>query len=114
MRKVCYRASTLGLTTGLLDADALPDALEFIINDKKPMKILDIYSDERRKVFQTFVDPVSTWNKLRMANDPETAHEAWMLRAASNPSPEFMAQLSRPYFDFWRTDMGKLVASKGL
>ncbi|KAE8308638.1 hypothetical protein BDV41DRAFT_591826 [Aspergillus transmontanensis] len=57
----------MGLTTGLIDSEALADALEFIIHDGKPISILDTYSDEHRRVFQTFVDPTSTQNKLRCA-----------------------------------------------
>ncbi|KAE8139523.1 hypothetical protein BDV38DRAFT_291238 [Aspergillus pseudotamarii] len=57
----------MGLTTGLIDSEALADALELIIHEGKPISILDTYSDERRRVFQTFVDPTSTQNKLRCA-----------------------------------------------
>ncbi|PYI00059.1 FAD binding domain protein [Aspergillus ellipticus CBS 707.79] len=103
----------LGLTTGLLDAEALADTLAFIINDDNPLDVLDLYSDQRRKVFQTFVDPISSQNTLRVANDPETATEDWFLRAMIDRSPEFMAEMGQPYFYFWRTDMSKLVASKG-
>ncbi|KAE8364851.1 FAD/NAD(P)-binding domain-containing protein [Aspergillus caelatus] len=104
----------LGLTTGLLDADAAADTLDLIINQKKPMDLLDLYSDERRRAFQTFVDPLSTQNKLRCANDPETAIDDWFLRALINKTPEIMEAFSRPFFDVWPTDMRKLTASKGL
>jgi 2-polyprenyl-6-methoxyphenol hydroxylase-like FAD-dependent oxidoreductase len=36
----------MGLTTGILDADALADALELIIHEGKPISVLDVYSDE--------------------------------------------------------------------
>ncbi|KAL6233732.1 hypothetical protein BDW75DRAFT_251828 [Aspergillus navahoensis] len=103
----------LGLTTGLLDADALADALDMIINEKKSIDLLDIYSDERRRVFQNFVDPMSSQNKLRCANEPETATEDWLLRAMIKKTPEIIEAFGRPFFDFWPTDMRKLVASRG-
>ncbi|CRG87549.1 3-(3-hydroxy-phenyl)propionate/3-hydroxycinnamic acid hydroxylase [Talaromyces islandicus] len=80
----------LGLTTGLLDADALADALDLIINEDKPVDILDLYSDERTRVFQTFVDPMSSHNMLRCANDPETATQDWFLRALINKTPDIL------------------------
>ncbi|KAL1884609.1 hypothetical protein Plec18167_002199 [Paecilomyces lecythidis] len=100
----------LGLTSGLLDADALADTLDLIINEGKPMDLLDVYSDARRKAFQTFVDPVSTQNKLRCANDPETATEDWFLRSMINPNPEESEEFNKMFFDVWRTDMRKLIS----
>ena len=78
------------------------------------MDLLDLYSDERRRAFQTFVDPMSTQNKLRCANDPETAIDDWFLRALINKTPEIREAFSRPFFDVWPTDMKKLTASRGL
>ena len=99
----------MGLCTGLIDADALSDALELIIKEGKPLTLLDFYSDERRKVFQTFVDPISSQNKLRCANDPETAMEGWFLRAVSKASPADLIKLGAPFFEAWRTDMRTFV-----
>lgn len=50
----------MGLNTSILDASALADALEMVILEAKTDALLDVYSDERRKVFQTFVDPTTT------------------------------------------------------
>lgn len=100
----------MGLSSGLLDADALADTLDLIINEGKPMDLLDVYSDARRKAFQTFVDPVSTQNKLRCANDPETATEDWFLRSMINPNPEELEEFNKSFFDVWRTDMRKLIS----
>jgi hypothetical protein len=96
-----------------LDADALADALDMIINERKSIDLLDIYSDERRRVFQNFVDPMSSQNKLRCANEPETATEDWLLRAMIKKTSEIIEAFGRPFFDFWPTDMRKLVASRG-
>ncbi|KAE8382503.1 FAD/NAD(P)-binding domain-containing protein [Aspergillus bertholletiae] len=103
----------LGLTTGLLDADAAADALDLIINEKKPMDLLDLYSDERRRAFQTFVDPLSTQNKLRCASDPDTVGNDWFLRGLVNKTPEILESFARPFFEIWPTDMRKLAASRG-
>lgn len=76
-----------------------------------PSAVLDAYSDERRKVFQFFVDPTSTQNKLRVhSNPPETAaQDDWLLRLLQNPTPQQLMELSRPYFETWRTDMRKVM-----
>jgi hypothetical protein len=79
--------------------------LDLIINEGRPLKTLEIYSDARRKAFQTFVNPISTENKLRIANDPDNAVEDWFLRAMLKPTPEIMEEFSRPYLSIWRTDM---------
>jgi len=83
------------------------------MNEGKPLDLLDIYSIERRKVFPTFVDPMSSHNKLRCANDPESASEDWFLRALINKVPEVMEEFGRPFFDVWPTDMRKLVEARG-
>lgn len=103
----------MGLTTGLLDADSLADTLDLILNEDKPLDLLDIYSDERRRAFQTFVDPLSSQMKLRCANDPESAREDWFLRALINKTPEVMEAFGKPFFDVWPTDMKKLSAARG-
>ncbi|KIW98434.1 uncharacterized protein Z519_00094 [Cladophialophora bantiana CBS 173.52] len=57
----------LGLNTGMLDAEACAEALIMILKDSfPPARTLNTYSDSRRKVFQFFVDPTSTQNKLRV------------------------------------------------
>ncbi|KUL84860.1 hypothetical protein ZTR_08256 [Talaromyces verruculosus] len=80
----------LGLTTGLLDADAVADTLIMIMNEDKPVDLLNVYSDERKRVFQTFVDPMSSQNKLRCASEAEIATEDWFLRAVVKKTPEIL------------------------
>jgi 2-polyprenyl-6-methoxyphenol hydroxylase-like FAD-dependent oxidoreductase len=65
----------MGLSTGLIDSETLSDVLEMIILKGKSDALLDVYSNERVKAFQMFVDPQSTQHKLRVQSDPETAHE---------------------------------------
>jgi 2-polyprenyl-6-methoxyphenol hydroxylase-like FAD-dependent oxidoreductase len=97
----------MGLNTGLLDADALAETLIMVLAEGKPLELLDIYSDERRKVFQLFVDPVSTQNKLRVQNnDQEVAtRDDWYFRLMANPSKEALMELATPYFETWKTDI---------
>ena len=97
----------LGLNTGLLDADAVAETLIMILNEGRSDDILDVYSDERRKVFQFFVDPTSTQNKLRVHNnsvDNAVAND-WYFRTLQNPTAEQIENLSKPYFEVWRTNM---------
>jgi 2-polyprenyl-6-methoxyphenol hydroxylase-like FAD-dependent oxidoreductase len=101
----------MGLTTGILDSEAIADALELIIHEGKPLGTLDTYSDERRMVFQTFVDPVSTQNKLRCASDVETAQEDWYIRQMAKATPEMTKQGTKPFFGVWRTNMRQSTLS---
>lgn len=106
----------MGLNTGILDADALAETLIMILNESKPDSLLDIYSDERRKVFQRFVDPVSTYNKLRLHTvDAETANQDdWFYRLMQNPSRDLMKEMNKPFYEMWPTDMRKLAHQAGL
>lgn len=56
----------LVLNTGLLDADALAETLIIIPKGNKPDELFNLYFDERCKVFQYFVNPTTTDNKLRL------------------------------------------------
>ncbi|KAK8043189.1 hypothetical protein PG994_013672 [Apiospora phragmitis] len=106
----------LSLNTGILDASALADALEMILNEGRSEELLNIYSQERSKVFQKFVDPTNTYNKLRLhATDPETAaEEDWYFKALNSKDPAVAQEMAAPYFDTWPTDMRKLAAKRGL
>jgi 2-polyprenyl-6-methoxyphenol hydroxylase-like FAD-dependent oxidoreductase len=101
----------MGLNTGLLDADAVAETLIMIINEHRPLSLMDVYSDERRKVFQSLVDPMSSQNKTRLQhNTPESARkDDWYFRTLQNLSPETAHELARPFAELWRTDMRKLV-----
>lgn len=106
----------LGLNTGMLDADALAESLIMVLGEGHSDQVLDVYSDERRKVFQYFVDPTSTQNKLRIHNHaPEVAAQRdWYFRTLRNPTPGKMTALMQPYFKAWRTDMRQAVREEGL
>lgn len=100
----------LGLTTGLLDAESLADALDFVINHDKPLSVLQTWSDSRRKAFSTVTNPISTKNKQRCSDqDPDTAaQEDPFLRAIVEQDEEKLAGIAHE-FDNWRTNMSELV-----
>jgi hypothetical protein len=95
----------------MLDADALAEALIMVLKENYPTSLLDIYSDERRKVFQFFVDPTSTQNKLRVHSNPEdrAVQDDWFFRQLQNPTPKQLKEMARPYFETWRTNIRKLA-----
>lgn len=95
----------MGLTSGILDADALADTLLLILNEQQPLSLLQTYSDERRKVFQTFIDPTSTYNKLRLQCTPEVAEYDWFIRSFKRPTQPAMDEFFAPFVTTWRTNM---------
>jgi 3-(3-hydroxy-phenyl)propionate hydroxylase len=52
----------LGLSGGVLDAEHLATALISVIKDSAPVKVLDDYAVDRRKVFLEFTSPTATAN----------------------------------------------------
>jgi 2-polyprenyl-6-methoxyphenol hydroxylase-like FAD-dependent oxidoreductase len=102
----------LGLNTGFYDSIALSDALQMIIKQGKPADhVLQIYSDERRKVVQEFVDPTSTSNKLRLhaINIDTAAQDDWFFRALQDYSSKDFARYWQRVDQLWPTDMKALV-----
>lgn len=95
----------MGASTGLLDADALAEALIMIIYDGAPISILEKYSDERRKVFQMFVDPTTKYNKLRLQCESKDAAKDWFIKSMKDPSPEELINFFAPFVTTWRTNM---------
>ncbi|KAJ5768907.1 hypothetical protein N7520_003466 [Penicillium odoratum] len=105
----------MGLNTGILDGDALAEALIMILNEGRSDDILTSYSDARRKVFQYFVDPTTTANKLRLHLPSETAAEDDdYLRSLQSLTPEALEKGAKPYFETWRTDIRAVAKEAGL
>lgn len=95
---------------------ALSDALKMIILEGKQAEpVLQMYSDERRKVVQDFVDPTSTYNKLRLHSiNIETAQQDdWFFRCLQNYSSEDFSRYLRRFENIWPTDMRALVNTSG-
>lgn len=52
----------MGLSNCILSGDALAEAVMMIIHEGKPVdRMLKLYSDERRQVFQLLIDPTTSW-----------------------------------------------------
>ncbi|OAP60540.1 hypothetical protein AYL99_05542 [Fonsecaea erecta] len=78
----------LGLSTGLLDADSLADALTYVLGQGISDSILRRWADARRDVFLKLVNPISSANKLRChdtdPDDPDSDPFFQMLRKKDN------------------------------
>jgi 2-polyprenyl-6-methoxyphenol hydroxylase-like FAD-dependent oxidoreductase len=62
----------LGLTSGLLDAAHLGDALSAVVLGDAPDEALDEYAAERRRIFWEVTSPTASENKRRLAErDPQ-------------------------------------------
>ncbi len=96
----------MGLTTGILDAEALSDALIMVLKEGAPGQVLDLYANLRRQVFGFFVDPMSTQNKARVESTPEELErEDGFVQMLNTVTPEEYARQQKYYSDQWRTDI---------
>ena len=69
---VCNPFGGLGLTSGLLDANLLGDALPAVIKRAAADDLLDRYAQERQRVFREVTGPTAAENKRRLQeSDPE-------------------------------------------
>lgn len=69
---VCNPYGGLGLTSGLLDADLLGDALPAVIKRAADDDLLDRYAAERQRIFREVTGPTAAENKRRLKEtDPE-------------------------------------------
>jgi hypothetical protein len=102
----------------MLDADALSTILTLILlhpeNYPNPSLLLNLYSDLRRRVFQEFIDPTSTANKLRThayEDGMEAREHDWLVRELTaiergeGNVRERVGRLMKPYFEGWRSDI---------
>lgn len=68
----CNPCGGLGLTGGVIDSDALSDALGAVIHGRVGENVLDFYSAERRRVFLEVTSPMSAnFKRLLSEKDPE-------------------------------------------
>jgi 2-polyprenyl-6-methoxyphenol hydroxylase-like FAD-dependent oxidoreductase len=69
---VCNPCGGMGLTTGLMDARALIEALGAVIHGTAGESVLDFYARERRRVFLEITTPAATeYKRLLEEKDPE-------------------------------------------
>jgi 2-polyprenyl-6-methoxyphenol hydroxylase-like FAD-dependent oxidoreductase len=70
----CNPCGGLGLTTGVIDADALITALGAVITRGARETVLDFYAEERRRVFLEVTSPLaSNFKRMLAERDPERA-----------------------------------------
>jgi 2-polyprenyl-6-methoxyphenol hydroxylase-like FAD-dependent oxidoreductase len=84
----CNPCGGLGLTTGVIDADALIAVMAAVIAGRAAETVLDFYAEERRRVFLEVTSPLAT-NFKRMMSEKYPAKRDEDLRAfresAENP-----------------------------
>ncbi|OAL35153.1 hypothetical protein AYO20_05630 [Fonsecaea nubica] len=105
----------LGLSTGLLDADSLADALTHVLSQGVSTSILRRWADARREVFLKLVSPISSANKLRChETDPDNPNSDpffEMLRKEDNEQ-ELAALMSD--MSEMATDVSQLIEVQSL
>ncbi|MBO9575774.1 MAG: FAD-dependent monooxygenase [Sphingobium sp.] len=70
----CNPCGGLGLTTGVIDADALSAVLGAVVRGRAGEHVLDFYARERRRVFLEVTSPLASNFKRQLAErDPERA-----------------------------------------
>lgn len=105
----------MGLSTGLLDAEALADSLIMVLNKGYPELVLDVYVDVHREVFGYFVDPMTTQNKTCIQNNPvDVEYEDGFMRMLRNPAIDSPTLFQKIYKKQWVTDMRSKVATMGI
>lgn len=96
----------LGLTSGLLDADHLGEALAAVILGHADGAALDEYAEERRRIFWEVTSPTASENKRRLTERDPARRKADLERLRRIDSdPEFQREVllfpeqlkSRPY-----------------
>ncbi|HWK43059.1 MAG TPA: FAD-dependent oxidoreductase [Croceibacterium sp.] len=71
----CNPCGGLGLTGGVIDADALSDTLGAVIQGRADQSVLDFYAAERRRVFLEVTSPMSA-NFKRLLSESDPARRA--------------------------------------
>jgi 2-polyprenyl-6-methoxyphenol hydroxylase-like FAD-dependent oxidoreductase len=71
----CNPCGGLGLTGGVIDADALSDTLGAVISGRADERVLDFYAAERRRVFVEVTSPMSS-NFKRLLSEADPARRA--------------------------------------
>lgn len=75
----CNPCGGLGLTTGVIDADALIAVMSAVIEGKAGESVLDFYATERKRVFHDVTSPIAT-NFKRVLSEKDPVKRAEDLR----------------------------------
>jgi len=100
----CNPCGGMGLTTGVIDADALIAALAAVIEGRVKDDVLDFYSTERRRVFQEVTSPVATNFKRQMSEKDPVRRKA--------DRDGFRANVENPDNSVTSTSLSKLIFGK--
>ena len=88
---VCNPCGGMGLTTGVMDASAMIDALGAVINDRMDESVLDFYAADRLRVFREFSSPSATeYKRILGESDPERRRRDLEQFKAVAANPEIM------------------------
>jgi 2-polyprenyl-6-methoxyphenol hydroxylase-like FAD-dependent oxidoreductase len=78
----------LGLTSGLLDAVPLAEALASVFHGRRDDGLLDLWAEERRRILLEIVSPTSTENLRRIGeSDPDRRAQDYARFARLNEDP---------------------------
>jgi len=97
----CNPCGGLGLTGGVLDADALSDTLGAVIAGRAGERVLDFYATERRRVFLEVTSPMST-NFKRLLSEPDPVRRA-------EDKAGMMAQAGHGHSDVRASSLAELI-----
>jgi len=97
----CNPCGGLGLTGGVIDADALSDALGAVIHGRADESVLDFYANERRRVFLEVTSPMST-NFKRLLSEPDPVRRA-------EDKAGMMAQAGHGHSDVRASSLAELI-----
>ena len=90
---VCNPVGGLGLTTGIMDANALIDVLGAVIHGKVDEALLDYYAQERRRIFLEITSPAaSEFKRMVGESDPEKRRQDQEAFRLASEDPEIMRQ----------------------
>ncbi|KAH6700611.1 FAD binding domain-containing protein [Leptodontidium sp. MPI-SDFR-AT-0119] len=111
---LCNPLGGMGLTSGILDSEALSDALIMVINEDCSDQVLTLYSDLRRQVFGLFVDPMSTQNIYLIQNNADDLErDDGFIRRLNRPGTQAMDMMRKLYEEQWRTNIRSKFAQMG-
>ncbi len=82
----CNPCGGLGLTGGVIDADALISALSAVIEGRVDARVLDFYAEERRRIFVEIVSPMAS-NFKRQLSEADPVRAAEGQGPPSSPAP---------------------------
>ena len=100
----CNPCGGLGLTGGVLDADAVSDTLGAVIHGRANESVLDFYAEERRRVFLEVASPMSA-NFKRLLSEADPGQRA-------RDKAEMMAEAGRGGREIRASSLAELMKGR--